>query len=229
MFKIGILGYTKPTTMTSQIQTWIAFFPCLYLRSHWFGIVLNISFEQRFLHILYPFLFFVLWLCYSYHILNILMYLMDEKTTVKRDQFFIGNQYFSPTNNFTRLKLTPTKNFYVLQSNLFERFSTFFTISLAFSIASVIPAFLKPFIAISLSTLRVLYRSTIHFALRIHFSRRLISQNWSVTLAVVVKKKMTSTLTLILMNQLNWTLNNFLRLKYNFIGIIKAFWLTWHV
>ena len=152
------------------------------------------------------------------------MYLIGEKATVKSDQFFIGNQYFSPTNNFTRLKLTPTKNFYnVLQSNFFGRFSTFFTISLAFSIASVIPAFLKPFIAISLSTLRVLYRSTIHFALRIHFSRRLISQNWSVTLAVVVKKKMTSTLTLILMNQLNWTLNNFLRLKYNFKGIIKAF------
>ena len=25
-----------------------------------------------------------------------------------------GGQYFSPTNNFTRLKLTPTKNFYQL-------------------------------------------------------------------------------------------------------------------
>ena len=129
MFKVGILGYTKPTTMTSQIQTWIAFFPCLYLRSHWFGIVLNISFEQRFLHILYPFLFFVLWLCYSYHILNILMYLMDEKTTVKRDQFFIGNQYFSPTNNFTRLKLTPTKKFCFTIKLLWKVFNFFYHIS----------------------------------------------------------------------------------------------------
>ena len=41
--------------------------------------------------------------------------------------------------------------------------STFSTISLAFLIASVIPVFLKPFIAISLSSLRVLCRSTIHF------------------------------------------------------------------
>ena len=45
-------------------------------------------------------------------------------------------------------------------------FSTFSTISLALSIDSVIPAPLKPFIAISLSPLRVLYRSTIHFACR---------------------------------------------------------------
>ena len=37
-------------------------------------------------------------------------------------------------------------------------------ISLTFSIASVILALLKAFIAISLSSLRVLYRSTIHFA-----------------------------------------------------------------
>ena len=43
-------------------------------------------------------------------------------------------------------------------------FSTFSTISLAFSIVSIIPALLKPFIAISFSSLRVLYRSTIHFA-----------------------------------------------------------------
>ena len=35
---------------------------------------------------------------------------------------------------------------------------------MAFSIASIIPALLKPFIAISFSSLRVLYRSTIHFA-----------------------------------------------------------------
>ena len=107
-------------------------------------------------------------------------------------------------------------------------FSTFSTISLAFSIASVIPALLKPFIAISLSSLRVLHRSTIHFACsglitesvtpwRYYISmvtRQLISQNWSVALTVVVKnKKKTSALTLILMNQLTWPLNNFLFLK----------------
>ena len=46
-------------------------------------------------------------------------------------------------------------------------------------------------------------------------TRRLISQNWSVTLTVVVKKKKTSTLTLILMNQLTWPLINFV-LKLEF-------------
>ena len=40
--------------------------------------------------------------------------------------------------------------------------------------------------------------------------RRPISQNWSVTLTVVVKKKKTSTLTLFLMKQLTWPLINFL-------------------
>ena len=91
----------------------------------------------------------------------------------------------------------------------------FFTLSMAFSIASVIPALLKSFIAISLSSLRVLYRSTIHCAcgslitqilretltsatVKIDLSetitRRLVSQNWLVTLTVEVKKK-TSTLT----------------------------------
>ena len=44
-------------------------------------------------------------------------------------------------------------------------------------------------------------------------TRRLISQNWSVTPTVVVKKKKTSTLTLILMNQLTCPLINFLFLK----------------
>ena len=32
--------------------------------------------------------------------------------TVKSDQFFSSDQYFPLTNNFARLKLTPTKNFY---------------------------------------------------------------------------------------------------------------------
>ena len=54
---------------------------------------------------------------------------------------------------------------------------------------------------------------------------KLISQNCSVTLTVVAKKK-TSTLTLILMKQLTWPLINFLLLKQNFKEINKAFWLT---
>ena len=55
------------------------------------------------------------------------------------------------------------KNMFYNQTSL-RGFSTFSTISLAFSIASVIPALLKTFIVISLSPLRVLHRSTIHFA-----------------------------------------------------------------
>ena len=43
-------------------------------------------------------------------------------------------------------------------------------------------------------------------------TRRLISQNWSVTLTVAVEK-MIFTLTLILMNQLTWPLIDFLFLK----------------
>ena len=41
-------------------------------------------------------------------------------------------------------------------------------------------------------------------------TRRLIRQNWSVTLTVLVKKKKTSTLTLIFIYQLTWWLINFL-------------------
>ena len=41
-------------------------------------------------------------------------YLIGEKKPVKRDQFFSGDHYLSPTNNFPRLKLTPIKNFYQL-------------------------------------------------------------------------------------------------------------------
>ena len=114
-------------------------------------------------------------------------------------------------------------------------FSTFSTISLAFSIALVIPALLKPFTDISLSSGRVLCRSTIHIAVmkkKLQLSlklisqnqsvtRQLVSQNWSVTLKVVAKKKKTSTLKLILMNQLTWPLINFLFLKCK--GINKYF------
>ena len=35
-----------------------------------------------------------------------------KEKPLKTDQFFSGDQYFSPTNNITRMKLTPTKNFY---------------------------------------------------------------------------------------------------------------------
>ena len=55
------------------------------------------------------------------------------------------------------------KNIFYNQTSL-KGFSAFSTISLAFSIALVIPALLKP-------------------------SLRLISQNWSVTPTVVLKKK----------------------------------------
>ena len=55
------------------------------------------------------------------------------------------------------------KNMFYNQTSL-KRFSTLSAISLALSIISVIPALLKPFIAIPLSSLRVLYSSTIHFA-----------------------------------------------------------------
>ena len=36
-----------------------------------------------------------------------------KKKLVKVDQFFSGDQYFSPINNFAQLKLTPTKKFFV--------------------------------------------------------------------------------------------------------------------
>ena len=45
----------------------------------------------------------------------------------------------------------------------FKGLSTFSRMSLVFSLASVIPALLKHFISIFLSSLTVLYRSTIHF------------------------------------------------------------------
>ena len=55
------------------------------------------------------------------------------------------------------------KNMFYNQTSL-KGFSTFSTIYLAFSIAPVIPALLKPLIVICLSSLEVLYRTTIHFA-----------------------------------------------------------------
>ena len=126
-----------------------------------------------------------------------------KKTSVKRDQFFSGDQYFFPINNFTRLKLTPSKNFYQLYFLLNK---------------NQIPEISK-----KLSNL--LYHNLVEwpwvgkgskkgkFTADDQLKRRRISQNWSVTLTVVVKKKKTSTLTLILMNQLTWPLINFLFLK----------------
>ena len=63
------------------------------------------------------------------------------------------------------------KNMFYDQTSL-KGFSTFSTISLAFSIASVIPALLKPFIAISLLSLRVLYKLTIHREFKKNFNIR---------------------------------------------------------
>ena len=37
---------------------------------------------------------------------------------MKSDQFFSCDQYFSPTNNFTRLKLTPTKNLAIILAKI---------------------------------------------------------------------------------------------------------------
>ena len=34
-----------------------------------------------------------------------------KKNPVKSDQIFSGEQYFSPSNNFTRIELTPSKKF----------------------------------------------------------------------------------------------------------------------
>ena len=54
---------------------------------------------------------------------------------MKSDHFFNGDQYFSPTNSFTRLKLTPTKKFYQLffalnneNQNLKRNYQIYYTI-----------------------------------------------------------------------------------------------------
>ena len=41
-------------------------------------------------------------------------YPIGKKNPVKSDQFFSGDRDFYPTNNFTLLKLTQTKHFYLL-------------------------------------------------------------------------------------------------------------------
>ena len=67
-----------------------------------------------------------------------LIYLIVEKRPVKCDQSFSDDQNFSPTNNFTRLKLTTTKNFYQLffllnknqiTENLKKNYQIYYTIT----------------------------------------------------------------------------------------------------
>ena len=72
-------------------------------------------------------------------------------------------------------------------------------------------------IRVQLTTKKAVMKNKLQLSLKLisqnqPFTRQLIIQNWSVTLAVVMKKK-TFTLTLILMNQLTWPLINFLFLK----------------
>ena len=43
-----------------------------------------------------------------------------KKKPVKRDQFFTGDQYFSTTNNFTRLKLKTSKYFLLSKNQITE-------------------------------------------------------------------------------------------------------------
>ena len=78
-------------------------------------------------------------------------------------------------------------------------FSTFSTISLAFSIASVIH--------VELTTKKAVMKKKLQLSLKLiiqnqSVTRPLVSQNWSVTLTVIVKKRKISTLTLILTKQL---------------------------
>ena len=46
--------------------------------------------------------------------LNVTEYLIGETKTGEKWPLFNGDQYFLPTNNFTRPKLTATKKFYQL-------------------------------------------------------------------------------------------------------------------
>ena len=80
---------------------------------------------------------------------------------MKSDQFFNGDQYFFPTNNFPRLVLAPTKNFYqlffLLNTNriteiLEKNYQIYYTI---IWLSGFIIPLLKPFIDISLSSLSV--------------------------------------------------------------------------
>ena len=111
----------------------------------------------------------------------------QTKKTVKSDQFFSGDQYFSSTSNFTWLNITPTENvyqlFYLLNKNQI------------------------------METLKKNYRIYYNITWLSGVTRQLIIQNWSFALIVVVKKKKTSTLMLILMNQMTRPLINFLFLK----------------
>ena len=59
---------------------------------------------------------------------------------MKSDQFFSGDHYFSPINNFTRLKLKSTKTAYnVLQSNFLEK-----VLNLFYHIFGILNSFSNP-------------------------------------------------------------------------------------
>ena len=154
---------------------------------------------------------------------------------MKSDQFFSGDQYFSPPNNFTRLKLTLTKNiyqlFFLLNKNqiteILKKNQIYYTIIWLSGVDwwRVVKKgkFKKKRKMIHVVASDVCWKnmfynqtslkwcsafSTISFSTIFSYP-----QNWSVTLTVVMKKKKTSTLTLILMNQLTWPLINFLLIK----------------
>ena len=104
-------------------------------------------------------------------------YPIGKKNPVKSDQFFSCDRYFYPTNNFTLLKLTQTKHFYLLLFLLNK---------------NQIREILKKNYQIYYWLSEVGWGSVVKKG----NLPRLISQSWSVALAVVVrKKKKTSTLT----------------------------------
>ena len=114
-------------------------------------------------------------------------YPIGKKNPVKSDQFFSGDRYFYPTDNFTLLKLTQTKHFYLLlfllnknqiREILKKNYQIYYTIVWLSDVGSGSVVKKGKFTAADRS------------------KQGLISQNWSVALAVVVrKKKETSTLT----------------------------------
>ena len=105
------------------------------------------------------------------------------------------------------------KNMFYNQTSL-KGFSAFSTISLAFSIASAISAFLKPLLILFMITNRVeittkkaVMKKQLQLLLKLisqnqSVTRRVISQNWSIKLTVLVMmmKKKAFALTLMLIN-----------------------------
>ena len=118
------------------------------------------------------------------------------------------------TNKFTQLKLTPTKNFYLLffllNKNQKRKFKKKLSDLLYYNLVE--PS------GMEFTTKIAVMKKKLQLSLKLisqnkSVIRRLISQNWSVTLTAVAEKKKISTLTLILMNQLTWPLISFLFLK----------------